>query len=277
MARAKLSDAISQHGILPFIGIYDVFSASIAAKYYDGLFISGFSFAASHYGLPDIGFNTWSDVIEFVRRVRSILPDKLIIVDIDDGFGDAQIACHVVRLLESAGADGFVMEDQQRPRRCGHVAGKQIMELDKFLDKLNEVLSARRDCFVVARTDSSAPEDIRRRCKAFAAAGADAILADGLTDLSILRRLSDDTGLPVVFNQIAGGKSPPCSLPDLKAYGVSVVLYSTPALFAAQQAITRSLERLQEADGLLQCDGAGAVRLDTCNDLLNDNLSRLGR
>ncbi len=113
----RLRQVIREGEVLPFIGGYDVFSASIAAKHYDALFVSGFSFAASHYGLPDIGFISWSDIVAFVQRVRTILPGHHLLVDVDDGYGDPEVACHVVSLLESIGASAVVMEDQKRPRR----------------------------------------------------------------------------------------------------------------------------------------------------------------
>lgn len=86
----SLQMELNQRDIFPFIGVYDVFSASIAAKYYDGIFISGFGFAASHYGLPDIGFIAWSDIVAFVQRVRTILPHHYLLVDIDDGYVDSE-------------------------------------------------------------------------------------------------------------------------------------------------------------------------------------------
>src|SRR5438552_3592716 len=98
---------------LSFLGVYDVFSASIAARYSKHLFLSGFGFAASHYGLPDIGFIAWSDMVDFVHRVRTVLPQHRLLVDIDDGYGDAEVACHVVSQLERAGASGIVLEDQR--------------------------------------------------------------------------------------------------------------------------------------------------------------------
>ena len=73
--------------IMPFVGVYDVFSATLAARHFDGLFISGFSFAASFYGLPDVGFIAWPDIVAFCHRIRAVLPRHHIIVDIDDGPG----------------------------------------------------------------------------------------------------------------------------------------------------------------------------------------------
>ena len=255
--KQPIKAALKTRGIIPFIGVYDVFSASIAAKYYDGIFISGFGFAASYYGLPDIGFIAWSDIVAFVQRVRSILPHHLILVDIDDGYVDTEVACHVVSLLESIGASGVILEDQKRPRRCGHVDGKLLMEQDTFLTKLNKVLATRHDLFVVARTDASEPDDILRRAKAYANAGADAILADGIADLNVLKVLKAEVEKPLVFNQIAGGKSPTCSLDDLKEAGVSLVNYSTPCLFAAQAALDTEMQLLIERNCFLQKDRVG--------------------
>ncbi|QIR41693.1 isocitrate lyase/PEP mutase family protein [Tolypothrix sp. PCC 7910] len=264
-----LRKALSTRSIIPFIGIYDVFSASVAGQHFDGIFISGFGFAASYYGLPDIGFIAWSDIVNFVQRVRTILPNHHIIVDIDDGYTDPEVACHVVHLLESIGASGVVLEDQRRPRRCGHFDGKQLMELETFIEKLQKVLATRQELFVVARTDASEVDEIITRTKAFAAAGADAVLADGLTDLNVLKLLKAEQSKPLMFNQIAGGKSPSCSLEDLERLGVSLVNYSTPCLFAAQSAIHDTMQLLKEQNGLLLKEKVGVQQ---CTQLLNQNL-----
>ena len=265
---------ISGGDIVPFIGVYDVFSASLAARHYDTLFLSGFSFAASHYGLPDIGFIAWSDLVAFVHRVRALLPHAHLLVDIDDGYGDPEVACHVVSLLEAAGASGVVLEDQQRPRRCGHLDGKQILPLDEYVTKLRRVLDTRREMVVVARTDASDAAEIRQRAKAFAAAGADAILVDGLRDFDLIATLKREVDRPLAFNQIAGGKSPRCSLRELAAAGISLAIYSTPCLFAAQAAVASALDCLKQTDGLLAEPAPGrTVGLRECDALLRENLA----
>lgn len=273
----SLRQELKQECIVPFIGVYDVFSASIAARYYKGIFISGFGFAASHYGLPDIGFIAWSDMVAFVQRVRTVLPQHYILVDIDDGYADTEVACHVFSLLEKIGASGVVIEDQKRPRRCGHFDGKQLMELDEFLEKLGKVLAMRNEMFVIARTDASDVNEIAVRAKAFAEAGADAVLVDAIRDLSLVRTLKDKVDKPLVFNQIAGGKSPPCNLGKLRDVGVSIVIYSTPCLFAAQAAIEDAMKALRENDGLLLNTEEGSVDARGCTALLNENLTRRDR
>lgn len=273
----RLRQELKKRDIIPFIGVYDVFSASIAAKYYDAIFISGFSFATSYYGLPDIGFIACSDIMAFVQRVRTVLPHHHILVDIDDGYADTEVACHVVSLLEAIRVSGVVIEDQKRPRRCDHFDGKQLMELDEFLEKLKRVLATRGDMFVVARTDANDVNEIARRNRAFAETGADAILVDGVKNLDLVRNLKSQVDKPLVFNQIAGGKSSPCSLGELRDAGVSLVIYSTPCLFLAQAAIENAIKSLKENDGLLQDIGTGRVDVQGCTALLSENLARRNR
>ncbi len=264
-----LFQEILKNEIVPFIGVYDVFSASIAGRYFDGIFISGFSFAASFYGLPDIGFISWSDIVAFSQRVKTILPNHHIIVDIDDGYVDTEVACHVVSLLESMEITGVIIEDQKRPRRCGHFEGKVLLEIDEFLAKLKAILATRKKIFVIARTDATSEDEIIIRAKAYADAGADAILADGISDLSIIKTLKNEINKPIVFNNIAGGKSPICNLTKLKEAGVSLVNYSTPCLFAAQSALETEMQRMKNNDASLVDN---QVNVKSCTHLLTENL-----
>ena len=267
-----LRQAVEKKNITALIGVYDVFSASIAARSFDGIFISGFSFAASYYGLPDIGFIAWPDIVNFTQRVRTILPRHHIVVDIDDGYCDPEVACHVVSLLENIGASGVILEDQLRPRKCGHLDGKQIMELPQFMEKLQKVLATRKDMFVVARTDADNQDEAFRRAQAFAAAGADAVLVEAVKDFKFLSELRKAINCPIVFNQIAGGKSPPVSLTQLKDSGVSLVNYSTPCLFAAKNALDAALSALRDNDGLLAVPSNEETNVAKCTEMLYENM-----
>ncbi|MFI5471594.1 oxaloacetate decarboxylase [Streptomyces cacaoi] len=273
----KLRERIADPGTTPLIGVYDMYSASIAAEHYDGMFVSGFGFAASHYGLPDIGFIAWPDMVAFVQRLRGAFPQQHLLVDIDDGYVDPEVACHVVEGLERIGASGVILEDQKRPRRCGHADGKQVLPLNEYLAKLEMVLATRRDLVVVARTDATDEHDILRRARTLAATDADVILVDGVRTVEWIRRIRDVVGnKPLLFNQIAGGKSPRLSLSELSDLGVNVAIYSTPCLFAAHAAMDSALADLKRADGRLpEVDAASGIGVRASTELLERNIARL--
>lgn len=274
--RETLLLARQQQRILPFIGIYDLFSASLAAKHFEALFLSGFGLAASAYGLPDIGFIGWGDLTTSTSRLRALLPDHHLLVDIDDGFGDHTVASHVARTLESCGASGVVLEDQARPRRCGHLDGKRLLPLPDYLSKLGAVLRERTSLLVVARTDATDAEEILERIQAFERAGCDAVLADGIKDLALFSRLRAAVSCPLFCNVIGGGKVPACSRGDLADHGVQGLIYSTPCLFAAHGAIERALEGLKQEEAELADALATPRELSHCNAVLEANLRRAG-
>ncbi|MFJ9020474.1 oxaloacetate decarboxylase [Streptomyces sp. NPDC102259] len=273
----KLRERITDPGTTPLIGVYDMYSASIAAEHYDGMFVSGFGFAASHYGLPDIGFIAWPDMVAFVQRLRGAFPQQHLLVDIDDGYVDPEVACHVVEGLERIGASGVILEDQKRPRRCGHADGKQVLPLSEYLAKLEMVLATRRDLVVVARTDATDEHDILQRARTLAATDADVILVDGVRTVEWIRRIRDVVGdKPLLFNQIAGGKSPRLSLSELSDLGVNVAIYSTPCLFAAHAAMHSALVDLKQTDGRLpEVDAVSGIGVRASTELLERNIARL--
>ncbi|MEV6838238.1 isocitrate lyase/PEP mutase family protein [Streptomyces sp. NPDC051133] len=272
----KLRERIAGPGTTPLIGVYDMYSASIAAKHYDGMFVSGFGFAASYYGLPDIGFIAWPDMVAFVQRLRGAFPHHHLLVDIDDGYVDPEVACHVVEGLERIGASGVILEDQKRPRRCGHADGKQVLPLEEYLEKLEKVLATRRDLVVVARTDATDEHDILHRAERLAATDADVVLVDGVRSVEWIERIRKVVGgKPLLFNQIAGGKSPRLSLGELSDLGVDVAIYSTPCLFAAHEAMDSALTDLKQADGRLpEVDPASGVGVKASTTLLERNIAR---
>lgn len=268
-AGAAFRSRIQSGKTLPLIGVYDVFSARIAAERFDGLFLSGFSFAASAYGLPDIGFSNWRDVQDFTSRVRSVAPNRHILADVDDGFGDHVIASKVIQNLEMCGASAVMMEDQKRPRKCGHYEGKELLPVEEYLTKLKHVLRARQSLFVLARTDATTYDEAFSRAKKFAEAGADGVMIEAVRDLDFVRKVANEIKRPIAVNQLHGGKSPNWTVPELQEAGVSIILYSTPCLFAAQQAMEKYLDGMVQSQSL---PTEGTAKLSQCTDLLNRSL-----
>jgi 2-methylisocitrate lyase-like PEP mutase family enzyme len=261
----------------PFLGVFDCFSASVAAPYSQNLFVSGFGMAASFYGLPDVGYIAWSDMVQSAWRIRQILPNHRLLVDIDDGYVDSNTACHVVRQLDRMGVAMAMLEDQARPRRCGHADGKLILALDAYIGKLNAVLDAREDMLVLARTDASG-DDIFRRVDAISATSADALMVDGISSLEMLEQVRDRTDKPFLFNQMCGGKSPRLTFAQLRNAGINMVQYSTPLLFAAQTAMAAALDDLFLSDGLLPDPATTkCIGVKECTSLLAANVPSTSR
>lgn len=244
MAGEAFRKRIATGKILPLIGVYDVFSALLSAKRFEGIFCSGFGFAASQYGLPDIGYVNWRDINDWALRIRQVLPHKHVLVDIDDGFGDEIISANTVKNLEITGVSAVMLEDQKRPRRCGHFDGKQVLGQKQYITKLRSVLDVRDKLFVIARTDATDMNDAIKRAVMYAHCGADGVMVEAVHSLDLVRELVREVKVPVMVNQLHGGKSPNWTLDEMQDSGVSIVIFSTPCLFAAQYGIEKYLDEM---------------------------------
>jgi len=226
------------------IGVYDMLSALLAAQYSDSIFVSGYGLAASYLGLPDIGLITTDIMVDFVSRLRTLLPSHKIIVDLDDGYGDVKIAKLAAKKAEQAGADLLILEDQARPKKCGHLSGKNILPVDTYLAKYTNVVSS-VSIPVVARTDEEDILNASKRAKLFFTAGANHILVDGLkTKEEIITVRSSVPNATLYLNLIAGGKTCELSYNDIHELGIDKIILSTPCLSAAFQGIQNHLEYL---------------------------------
>lgn len=194
-----------------------------------------------------------ADIVNFVLRLRVAFPQEHLLVNIDDGYVDPEVTSHVAKHLERIGTSGVILEDQKRPRRCGHVEGKQV----------------------VAHTDATEESEILRGAEALAATDADVLLVDGVRNMDSIRKVKRVIGdKPLLFNQIAGGKSLQLSLTELQDLGVNVAIYSTPCLFAAHTAIENALLELRATEGRLPEVKDGDVGVTASTELLERNISR---
>lgn len=268
----KLRGAMQGNGLIPMVGVYDVFSASLVARYFPGIFLSGYGFTASHYGLPDAGYMTSGDIASFCARIRAILPDHHILADIDDGFGDADSASDTIVRLENAGASAVMIEDQKRPKKCGHLEGKQVVPLEEFVVKIHAVLHARRKLFILARTDATDIDAGIQRVSAFAETGIDAVMVEAVRDCDSIKRIRAKIPpeISLVINLIYGGKTRMMDQKTMEELGVNVVIYSTPCLYAAQKAIETTLSQLA-SNNLLLDERTPCVSLQENTNLLEEN------
>lgn len=237
------------------VGAFDALSAkvitSIGAR---AVYVSGFAAAASAFGEADLGVVTQSEMAEHVRRICRATPLP-VIADADTGYGGVLNVERTVHDWEAAGAAGLHLEDQVFPKRCGHLAGKEVIPLEEYLSKLRAALAARSDpdFFIIARTDTLAVhgmDDTLRRCKAFADAGADAVFVDAprsVEDLEAIASAMRDSGVPLVFNSARTGRSPVLDEGHLANLGYPIVLYPLEAMLIAQYAVRDSVRSMLHA------------------------------
>lgn len=233
-------------------GVYDALTASIAtAAGFEALYLSGAAIAYTRLGRPDIGLVSMSEVAEVVTLVRDRVPTPLI-VDADNGYGNALNVQRTVRLFERAGATAIQLEDQTLPKRCGHLQDKSLITAAEMAGKVKAAVDARQsdETLIVARTDAVAVEGFDRaidRARLYAEAGADVLFVEAPRSREQLVAVTRSLGgiRPLLVNMVEGGDTPLASAEDLGALGFRIVIFPggiVRALAHTAQAYYRSLK-----------------------------------
>jgi methylisocitrate lyase len=231
-------------------GVFNALVARMAEELrFQAVYLSGGALSAAA-GLPDVGLLT---LTEFVDQARSItLATQLpLLCDADTGFGEALNVERTVRLFESAGVAGIHLEDQQLPKRCGHLSGKQLIEPEVMAAKLRAAVRARRDpdFVIIARTDArgvSDFDDAVRRAKLYLEAGADAIFPEALETPDEFAAFARAVPAPLLANMTEFGRSPSLDVATLAALGYRMVLYPLTAFRAALHSARAALESVRD-------------------------------
>lgn len=248
----QIRDAVAADTVL-MPGVYDALTARIAARVgFDVVFISGYSVSAARLGEPDFGFLTQTDMVEAARAVCRV-SDAPVIVDADTGYGNAVNVLRAVRDLQDAGAAGVFLEDQVWPKKCGHMAGKRVVDTAEHAAKIRAAVDARgdRDLFVVARTDARQPlgvEEAIERCLAYKEAGADALFVEAPQSVDELARVAEALPAPLVANMVERGVTPHLSRSELRDLGFALIVCPLAALYAATRAVTDVLTELRDEE-----------------------------
>jgi len=248
----QIRDAVAADTVL-MPGVYDALTARIAARVgFDVVFISGYSVSAARLGEPDFGFLTQTDMVEAARAVCRV-SDAPVIVDADTGYGNAVNVLRAVRDLQDAGAAGLFLEDQVWPKKCGHMAGKRVVDTAEHAAKIRAAVDARgdRDLFVVARTDARQPlgvEEAIERCLAYKEAGADALFVEAPQSVDELARVAEALPAPLVANMVERGVTPHLSRSELRQLGFALIVCPLAALYAATRAVTDVLTELRDQE-----------------------------
>src|SRR4051794_27258386 len=212
---------------------------------YDAIYLSGAAFSAGILGLPDVGLFTLTELAQHTTYITRACGLPLI-VDADTGFGEALNVERTVIELEAAGAAAIQLEDQQFPKRCGHLSGKSLIESAAMCAKLRAAAEARvdPDFVIIARTDARGVtniDDAIDRAKRYLDAGADWIFPEALQSKEEFEQFARAIDAPLVANMTEFGKSPLLMLDELDELGYSVVLYPVTILRIAMKAAEAAL------------------------------------
>jgi methylisocitrate lyase len=241
--------------IVQFPGAFTPISTRlIQEKGFDGVYISG-AVLANELGFPDIGLTALTEVAARAGQIAR-LTDLPAIVDADTGFGEPMNVARTVQELENAGLAGCHVEDQFNPKRCGHLDGKNVVDLATAVKRVRAAAEARRDpnFLVMARTDVRGVEGLAAatdRAKALVDAGADAIFPEAMANLSEFEAMRAAVDVPILANMTEFGKSQLFTVDQLEAVGVNMVIYPVTLMRSALGAMERVLDTIA-ADGTQQ-------------------------
>jgi methylisocitrate lyase len=218
---------------------------------FDAVYVSGAGMANATAGMPDIGLLTLTEVAQLAGYIAKAVKIPAI-VDADTGFGGSENVARTIHELERAGLAGCHIEDQEFPKRCGHLAGKEIVDVDEMVGKIKAAVAARHDpdFMIVARTDARAVEDFDRtvdRAQNYLAAGADAIFPEALQSAEEFRDFANEIDLPLLANMTEFGKSPLLSFEELSDFGYRMVIFPMSAFRVAMKASEEFLRALKKS------------------------------
>jgi methylisocitrate lyase len=218
---------------------------------FDAVYVSGAGMANATAGVPDIGLLTLTEVAQLAGYIAKAVKIPAI-VDADTGFGGSENVARTIHELERAGLAGCHIEDQEFPKRCGHLSGKSIIELEEMVERIKAAVAARHDpdFMIVARTDARAVEDLDRtvdRAQNYLAAGADAIFPEALQSAEEFRDFANEIDLPLLANMTEFGKSPLLSFEELSDFGYRMVIFPMSAFRVAMKASEEFLRALKKS------------------------------
>lgn len=225
---------------------------------FKAVYATGAGISNMQFGLPDLGLTTMTEILETVKRMNDAVTLP-IVVDIDNGYGNALNVYRTIREFSAIGTAAVQLEDQQLPKRCGHFAGKAVISKEEMVSKIKAAKDATLDpdLVLIARTDAIAIhgfEDAMERGAAYAEAGADVIFIEAPTTIEQMRLIPRQIKLPNLVNLVEGGKTPLLDNQALQEMGFKIALYANAPLKAAVKGVQKLLQHLQVSGTTANCE-----------------------
>ena len=238
---------------LSILGTVNAFSSILAQKNgVESIYLSGSGVAASSFGLPDLGFTKFEDVVEDARRITSAC-DLPLLVDIDTGFGSSKSIQNTIKSLEKENVAAVHIEDQVDLKRCGHRPNKKLVSIVEMQDRIKAAVDARTDddFVIMARSDALAVENeemLLERINSYVEVGADMIFPEALVSLDGYKKIAAASSVPILANITEFGKTPLFSKKELHDVGVSMILYPLTAFRAMSKAAEKIYKELSSKE-----------------------------
>lgn len=248
---ARLRELLAGGELIVAPGVFDGISAALVGKLgFAAAYMTGAGVCASSQGLPDIGLLTLTEMAERASVLARLLEVPLI-ADADTGYGSPINVVRTVREYERAGVAAIQLEDQVFPKRCGHLAGKDVIDVEQFALALQAAIEARQDpdTVIIARTDARAPlriEEAIRRANRYAQVGADVIFVEAPQSVEEIEQIAAEVDAPLLLNVVPGGLTPEIAQARLAELGYRIAIHPGVALAAVVPAAIEALNKLRE-------------------------------
>lgn len=246
---ARLRQLLSD-GIVVMPGAINALTARlIEHEGFDAIYLSGAVLANSVGGVPDVGLMTLTEARDHATHVAGVTSIP-ILADADTGYGGSENAARTVRVLESAGVSGLHLEDQEFPKRCGHLEGKQLVPVEEMCEKIAAAAAAKNsaDFLLLARTDARSVvgyDEAVRRAEAYLKAGADGIFPEALQSREEFERFARDVDTILLANMTEFGKSPYLAVDEFAAMGYRIVIFPVTLQRVAMKAVQEALQTIR--------------------------------
>ena len=235
-------------------GAYDALSARLVEQAgFEAVYMTGFGTSASLLGRPDIGLLTMSEMVDNARRIVGAVGVP-VIADADNGYGNPINVIRTVQEYEAAGVSAIHIEDQVMPKKCGHMEGKEVISASEMVEKVRAAVEARHseEFVIIARTDARAVEGMDgalERARLYRDAGADMLFVEAPKSEEEVAAVAEAfPEVPLLFNWLEGGETPPVPLERLKELGFRMIIFPLSTMLAATRSVGETLEKIH-ADG----------------------------
>ena len=247
----QLRDLLREPGIIMAPGAYDCLTARIIeAAGFPAVYMTGAGTSVATLGYPDLALATMGEMVGNAADIAATVGVP-VIADADTGYGGILNIQRTIRQYQRAGVAAVHIEDQEFPKRCGHLDNKRVIGIPEMVGKIRAAVDARTDdgFVIIVRTDALAVtgwDDTMRRCEAFTRAGADVLFVEAIRSPEEAERVAAAVELPLLYNYVETGKSPLFTAGELEELGFKIVIYPASALLTVGKVVAGLMEELKD-------------------------------